>query len=98
MNVDIEAAGYIVLTAALFFLAALSVAVFFGLKHGSRSKVANAWVANTGTATQFLGVALACSSTTMPLPPLLIYLVFGIGLFFVGRYVKREARSTKLQS
>lgn len=97
MNIHVDVAGYIVLVAALFFAVVLAMTVCFGMKHGSRSKIGNAWAANAGVATQILGVALACSSTTMPLPPLLIYLACGVGLFFIGRYVKREAHTGKVR-
>nr|WP_192963315.1 hypothetical protein [Pseudomonas fluorescens]CEK42118.1 hypothetical protein PQBR57_0165 [Pseudomonas fluorescens SBW25] len=97
MSVHIDVAGYIVMFAALWFATIFGLAVIFVLKYGSKSKVGQAWSARVGIACQILGMALACSSTTMPLPPLLIFMIFGIALFCVGRFVKQEARKTNVK-
>lgn len=93
MNVHIDLAGYIVMLTALVALAAFCLAVFFGIKDGSRSKNGVLWVANTGRAFQLLGLSLACSATTMPIPPLVFFMFFGMVAFFAGGYLRRDALS-----
>lgn len=95
MTIQIDTAGYIVLVAALILVAAFVIAVFYGVRYGSQSQAAIAWVEKVGITVQLLGISLACSATTMPVPPLIIFLVVGICLFFFGRYIKQEAVNTK---
>lgn len=96
MNTHIDVAGYIVLLTALIALTSFCVALFYRLRDGTKSKKSNHWAAKTGQAIQFFGLSIACSSSTMPFPPLAIFLAFGIGIFFVGRYVKHVSCSRSL--
>ncbi|WP_139302272.1 hypothetical protein [Pseudomonas syringae] len=93
--VNIDAAGYIVISAALFFMVVMSVAILLSIYHGKRSEIAIRWTGNVGLSSQILGLALACSSTTMPIYPLLIYLTIGIYFFALGRSLRLLERKRK---
>ncbi|APQ06982.1 MULTISPECIES: hypothetical protein [Pseudomonas] len=86
--VKIDAAGYIVIASGLFFIVVMTVSILLSIYHGKRSEIAIKWAGNAGLSAQILGLALACSSTTMPTTPLLIYLTIGIYFFALGRSMR----------
>lgn len=93
MNDNIDPTGYIVLFAALFLVVVMGLSISVAIKHGRRSDIANKWMVNTGIAIQLLGVALACSATTMPALPLVLFLAVGVYFFIMGSSLKRVANN-----
>lgn len=91
--VIMDAAGYIVLFCGTLMMCTLFISIAMDIRFGLKSRQSHTWHLNTLRTYQILGVALVGSATTMPVPPMIVFVCAGIGCFMLGFYGKRKAPS-----